>query len=137
MSSLLALGEQILARQPFNTLIGARLVELSAGVAKLHLEIRTHHLQQQGVVHGGVIGYLIDNCITFCGGTVLGSNVMTAEFKVNYIRSARSGLLVATASILGRSGRTAVCLCEVNALEGDETMLCAVGSGSIMSVSGA
>lgn len=39
--------------------------------------------------NGGVISYLVDSAITFAGGSVLGEHVVTAEYKVNYLKPAR------------------------------------------------
>jgi uncharacterized protein (TIGR00369 family) len=62
-------------------------------------------LQQNGFVHGGVLAYLADNCLTYAGGSVLGP-VLTSEFKINYLRPVtEAGRLVAVATVVG-SGRT-------------------------------
>ena len=44
--------------------------------------------QQNGFVHGGVLSYLADNALTFAGGTAMAVPVVTAEFKINYVRPA-------------------------------------------------
>ena len=49
----------------------------------------------------GVLAYLADNCLTYAAGSVLG-NVLTSEFKINYIRPARDAQrLVAVATVVG------------------------------------
>ncbi len=130
------LGRRILAHQPFSVYLGAELLSFEPGRATLALSVRKEFLQQHGFVHGGVISYLVDNAITFAGGSVLGENVLTLEYKVNYLRPARGERLVATAVVEGAGRRFAVCHCEVVSVEEGEEKLCAVGQGTIATVSG-
>ena len=131
MTELEELGRAVLERQPFSRHLGAELIEFKQGHAVLALEVRPEFLQQHGFVHGGIVSYLIDNAITFAGGSVLGERVVTVEFKVNYIRPARGQRLVATATVEGAGSRLAVCRCEVVALDGEKERRCAVGQGTI------
>jgi uncharacterized protein (TIGR00369 family) len=128
---LMALGQSVLARQAFSVHLGAELLAFEPGRAALALDVRPEFLQQNGFVHGGVLSYLVDNALTFAGGSVLGQNVVTAEFKINYVRPARGTRLVATATVESAGSRMAVCRCEVVAVNGDEEMRCAVGLGTI------
>lgn len=93
--------------------------------------MRGEFLQQHGAAHGGVISYLVDNALTFAGGSVLGEKVVTVEFKVNYIRPAKGERLIATATVEGSTQRTAVCRCEVVAIENGNETRCVVGQGTI------
>ncbi|MBA2732641.1 MAG: PaaI family thioesterase [Acidobacteria bacterium] len=131
MTELQTLGQTVLGSQPFSQHLGAELIEFEQGRAVIALEIRPEFLQQHGFVHGGVVSYLIDNAITFAGGSVLGERVVTVEFKVNYIRPARGQRLVATATVEGAGSRLAVCRCEVVAKDGEKERRCAVGQGTI------
>ena len=131
MTELEELGRNVLERQPFSQYLGAELIEFVQGRAVLALQVRPEFLQQHGFVHGGVLSYLIDNAITFAGGSVLGERVVTVEFKVNYVRPARGQQLIATATVEGAGSRLAVCRCEVMALDGKKERRCAVGQGTI------
>ncbi|HKR00282.1 MAG TPA: PaaI family thioesterase [Pyrinomonadaceae bacterium] len=131
MTELEQLGQVVLARQPFSRHLGAELVAFERGRAVLSLEVKPEFLQQHGFVHGGILSYLIDNAITFAGGSVLGENVVTVEFKVNYTRPARGQKLVATATVEGAGGRLAVCRCEVTAADEGQESVCAIGQGTI------
>lgn len=131
MTDLMQLGQSVLGRQPFSLLLGAELLEFEAGRAVLAISVRDELLQQHGFVHGGVVSYLIDNAITFAGGSVLGENVVTAEFKVNYLRPALGQRLVATAVVESTGRRLAVCRCEVVSFGSDGGVRCAVGLGTI------
>jgi len=131
MTDLMDFGQRILGRQPFSVYLGAELVSLEPGRAVLALNVREELLQQHGFVHGGVISYLVDNAITFAGGSVLGGNVVTAEYKVNYLRPARGRRLVATAVVESSGSKLAVCRCEVLSIEAEMETRCAVGLGTI------
>lgn len=133
----LQLGRAVLAAQPFSQLLGATLVHLAPGEAELHVPLRPAHLQQGGVAHGGVLGYAADNALSFAGGTRLGADVVTAEYKICLVRPATGRLLVARASTL-HAGRTqAVCRCDLFCLDASESrLLCATALGTIVRAGG-
>ncbi len=128
-------GRKILASQPFSVFLGAELTGLSAGAAELRIPIRPEFGQQHGFVHGGIVSYAADNALTFAGGSVLGTGVVTSEFKINYLRPARGELLVARATVVHHGKRQAVCRCEVYALENGNETPCAIAQGTIVRLS--
>jgi uncharacterized protein (TIGR00369 family) len=130
--SLLEIGRAVLALQPFSVHIGAELVTFEPGRAELSVTVQPHLRQQNGFVHGGIVSYLVDNALTFAGGSVLGPNVLTQEFKVSYLRPANGERLVARASVVSSSKRQAVCRCDVFAVNGEDEALCATSLGTIM-----
>lgn len=126
-------GQQVLVSQPFSRLLGTELCELSEGYAELSLRIREDFKQSYGFVHGGVVSYLADNCLTFAGATVLG-NCVTSEFKINYVMPSIGERLIAKSSVLAFSLRQAVCECKVYVARTDEPMLVAVAQGTIVRI---
>lgn len=131
MPNLLETARSILATQPFSVLLGTRINAFSEGVTELELPITATLMQQHGFVHGGVISYLADNALTFAGGSVLGTAVVTAEYKVNYLKPAQGDRLVARAKVLHIGKTQAVCRCDVLATEQDNEILCATSLGTI------
>lgn len=131
MTDLTALGRSVLQQQPFSRYLGTELVSLERGRAVLALTIRPEFRQQHGFVHGGVVSYLIDNAITFAGGSVLGERVVTVEYKVNYLRPAKGERLIATVTVESSGTRLAVCRCEVVSIDAGGETRCAVGQGTI------
>lgn len=127
-------GEQVLASQPFSVLLGTSLNALEPGKAELALDLRNEHLQQHGFAHGGVVSYLADNALTYAGGSVLG-DCLTLEFKVNYVRPAKGDRLIARAESLSKGKTTAVCRCDVFAVNDDGEKLCATALGTIQKIS--
>ncbi|HMA33917.1 MAG TPA: PaaI family thioesterase [Chloroflexia bacterium] len=131
-AEFLALGRQVLATQPFSVLLGARLEAFQPGRVTLALTLKPEHMQQHGMAHGGVVSYLADNALTFAGGSALGVEVITAEFKINYARPARGSALIARASVVATSGRQAVCRCDVWAVQEGGEVLVAAAQGTIV-----
>ena len=132
MDDFLAFGQRVLASQPFSALLRAQLTVFEPGLAELRIPIREEFKQQHGFVHGGVISYTADNVLTFAGGSVLGPAVVTAEYKINYLRPALGEWLVARATVVHAGKRQAVCRCEVYAVHANEEALCAVAQGTIV-----
>jgi uncharacterized protein (TIGR00369 family) len=128
---MLAAGRQVLAAQPFSTLVGAELTEFSAAGVELRIPLRHVLMQQHGFAHGGVVSYAADNALTFAGGAALGPAVVTSEFKINYVRPAKGERIVARASVVHAGRNQAVCRCEVFVFADGEEQLCAVAQGTI------
>ena len=131
----LAMGREVLAKQPFSVLLDAELVALSPGKVDLQLALRPEHLQQNGFAHGGIVSYLADNALTFAGGTAMPVSVLTSEFKINYVRPAVGERLIARASADAVSKTQAVCRCEVFAVKDGAEKLCALAQGTIVRLS--
>lgn len=130
-TDLLSYGRQVLANQPFSAMIGAQLDVFEPGSAQLSVPMSRNLLQQDGFVHGGVLAYLADNCLTYAGGSVLGK-VLTSEFKINYVRPAKNAdRLVAIATVVGSGKTQAVCRCDIFLELDGERKLCAAAQGTI------
>ena len=121
-----------MASQPFSVLLGAELLAFSEGNAELKIPIGPELKQQHGFVHGGVISYAADNALTYAGGSVLGTGVVTSEFKINYVRPATGEFIAARATVVHAGKNQAVCRCEVFVCSGGKESLCAVAQGTIV-----
>lgn len=133
MNDFLDKGRDVLLSQPFSCLLGAELTGLAEGNAELSLLVREELKQNYGFVHGGVLSYLADNCLTFAGATVLG-NCVTSEYKINYVKPAIGKKLVAKATVLSFGLRQAVCECKVYIVDDKENILVAVAQGTIAKI---
>src|SRR3954471_24370985 len=77
-----------LESQGFTKLIGAEVVAVEPRVVVMAVDRRPDLLQQAGLVHGGVIAYLVDNATTAAAATVINRGartVITAEYKINLV----------------------------------------------------
>ena len=111
--------------------LGAVLNTLSEGNAELLLQIKPEFKQNHGYVHGGVLSYLADNCLTFSAASVFG-NCVTSEFKINYVRPAIGEFLVARATVISFGKRQAVCECKIYSVENGIEKLVAFSVGTIV-----
>lgn len=107
--------------QNLMSLYGAKLSEVAPGRVTIDLVPDARLLQQAGHIHGGVLGALADSAGGFAALTLMpaGSDVVTIEYKINFMRAAR-GPLRALGEVI-RSGRTITvtrmtCTCEVDSV---------------------
>jgi uncharacterized protein (TIGR00369 family) len=127
--------DDILARQPFSQMLGARIVHAEVGRVDFRLDLRPELHQQHGFAHGGVIATLADNAISFAGGTVIG-DLVTVEFKLNYLRPGLGEALIARGTVVSHTRRQAVCRADVCALRDGAETLVAAAQGTLAAVQG-
>jgi uncharacterized protein (TIGR00369 family) len=120
--------------QPFTRLLGASLEQIDGDSVVLSLPLRDDLKQQNGFAHGGVLSYLADNALTIAGAMGLGRQVLTSEFKINYVRPAIGTILIARATVIYVGKRQAVCRCDVFARETGDEKLVATAQGTIAKV---
>ncbi|MGE0734648.1 MAG: PaaI family thioesterase [Alphaproteobacteria bacterium] len=133
--SLLQIGRAFLQQQAFSRLLGAELTVFEPGRAEIVVPVRDELKQQNGFVHGGVVAYLADNTLTYAGGSVLGTAVVTSEFKINYAKPAIGERLIARATVVHGGKRQAVCRCDIFVVAGGTESLCAAAQGTIVTLS--
>ena len=126
------LGERVLAAQPFSVLMGAELTHFAEGEVEIALPLRPEFTQHHGIVHGGVISFLADCALTFAGGSVLGPDVLTSEYKINYVQPGRGEKLAARGTVIAAGSRQAVCRCDLFAVRDGQEHLCATAQGTIV-----
>jgi len=95
--------------------IGGELIDLGDGYAQLAFEIRPHHTQHLGVVHGGAIATLADHCGWYAVISQLDKTFtsVTIELKINYLKPAIGEVLTAEAKVVNRTKRTAFTTIEI------------------------
>lgn len=120
--------------QPFTRLLGTRIAEISAGTLTLAIDNRQELSQQNGFIHGGVIGYLADNACAAVAGTMRPDGALgavTAEYKINILRPAVGDTAISRATII-RTGRSqSVTEARVSCITGTEEKLVAVALATI------
>jgi len=122
------------ARQGFLRAMGARIVALAAGRCVIELPFGEGVSQQHGFFHGGAIGTLADTAGGYAAMTLMPdrADVLTLEYKINFLRPASGDALVAEGEVL-RAGRSvSVTRVNVYAREGEGRILCAAVQQSIM-----
>ena len=97
-----------LENQGFTKLVGAEVVSVEPGVVVMAVNRRQEVLQQNGLFHGGVLAYLIDNATTAAAGTLIDRakrSVITAEYKINLVAPSTGDRLTCRAEVV-KGGRT-------------------------------
>lgn len=107
------------------------LTELKYGESFIEIEIKRKHLQPYGTVHGDVYSGLIDSAgwwavFTQVEGT---KNAFTAEMKLNYLASAKSGKFLAHGRCIKLGKKLG--LGEVT-IKNEESKLLAYGTVTVM-----
>lgn len=122
------------ARQGSLTGMGARVLALTAGRCALEMPFGNAVTQQHGFFHGGAVGALADSAGGYAAMTLVpdGTDVLTLEYKINFLRPASGETLVAEGMVL-RAGRTVtITRVDVHACDGERRTLCAAIQQSIM-----
>jgi uncharacterized protein (TIGR00369 family) len=118
-----------LARQGMMTHLGVRLLSATPGQVELALSYSDKLTQQQGGFHGGAIGALADIAGGYAALTVApeGMEVVTVEYKINFLNSFQGGEIRAIGKVLKAGRRVIVTSAEVVHIDADgKTSPCAV-----------
>jgi uncharacterized protein (TIGR00369 family) len=117
-------------RQGFLHVLGALIVRLEPGRCVIELPFGKGVSQQHGFFHGGAIGALADVAGGYAAMTMVdpGCDVLTLEYKINFLRPATGAMLTARGEVL-RAGRTVI-VTRVDVLD-VEGRLCAAMQQSI------
>ncbi len=124
-------------RQGLMRVLGARVVRVDAGLCVLSLPYSDKVTQQQGAFHGGAIGALADIAGGYAALTqaAAGMEVVSVEYKINFLAACQGGELRATGRVVKAGKRIIVTCAEVLhvADDGVETV-CAVLQQTVMPV---
>lgn len=126
-----------LLRQGLMQHLGTRLLSVAPGEVALALPYSERVTQQQGGFHGGAMGALADIAGGYAGLTVApeGMEVVTVEYKINFLNAFQGGELQATGKVVKAGKRSIVTTAEVThvAADGKRTP-CAVMQQTLMPV---
>jgi len=106
------------ARQRVMETIGARLVRVAPGEVDVELPFRDDLTQQDGFLHAGIVGTILDSAAGYAAFTLMpvGAGVLSIEFKVNLLAPALGERVIARGRVV-RAGRTiSVCTADAFAL---------------------
>ena len=116
---------------------GARLLRVEHGLCEVALPYTDRVTQQQGGFHGGAMGALADIAAGYAGLTVApaGMEVITVEYKINFLAAFQGGELRAVGRVLKGGKRLIITLAEVTHVAADGKVTdCAVMQQTLMPV---
>ena len=95
------------ARQPMMTTLGVELDTVDPGVVVLAFDHDDRLTQQHGMIHGGVVGTVLDSACGWAALTLMPTDraVLTVEYKLNLLRPAEGARFVGTGRLI-KAGRT-------------------------------
>ncbi|NYT76346.1 PaaI family thioesterase [Alcaligenaceae bacterium] len=116
--------------------LGAQLVLVEEGEVQIALPFSKGLSQQHGYVHAGAITSVVDSA---CGYAALsmaphGYEVVTAEFKINFMRPAMGDRFVAIGKVINAGKLLTVCAGEVHAYSGATVKVIAAMQATIVNV---
>ena len=94
--------------------MGTRLRHFEAGREEIELDLRPELTQHHGQAHGAVLGYLADTVSAWAAASVAG-DVVTAEYKINFLAAARGEVLWARGEVLKAGKRQVIVRADVYA----------------------
>jgi uncharacterized domain 1 len=136
MSSIRSRIEASFNAQGLMSTLGAELVHVEEGEVHILLPYETKLSQQHGFAHAGAITSVLDSACGYAALTKAPEDheVVTVEFKVNFVRPAVGQRFVAIGRVR-TSGRTlAVCTGEVSAYMENQPTVVAIMQATIMNV---
>jgi len=109
--------------------LGARLLRVESGLCEVSLPYSNRVTQQQGGFHGGAIGAVADIAGGYAALTVTPESmeVVTVEYKINFLNAFKDGELRALGQVVKSGKRMIITTAEVHHVGSDDKCtLCAV-----------
>lgn len=121
-------------RQGLMRTLNAELVSVEKGQVKITCEFSDGLTQQHGYFHASVTTGLVDSACGYAALTMLTDHVdvLTVEFKVNFLKPAKTNKLIAVGKVL-QSGKT-LTVCDGFVYDETETKCIAKMTATIISV---
>lgn len=111
---------RIFSSDPYLNYMNFRILEVREGYAKVEGKVKEHHLNFNGVCHGGYIFSLADVAFSFASNSH-NRKAFAVSISVEYIRGAEEGdTLIAIAEETGSAGRLG--FYDMKVFKNDETI---------------
>lgn len=118
--------------------LGAELIRVDPGEVRIALLPRPELSQQHGYIHAGALTSVLDSACGYAALTVApsGLDVLTVEFKINFVRPAVADRFVAIGRVTKAGKTLTVCQGEVIGEQGSRRETIAVMQATIINVPG-
>jgi len=124
------------AAQGLMSTLGAVLVSVQEGEVQIELPFSERLSQQHGYVHAGAITSVVDSACGYAALTKVSPDmdVVTAEFKVNFMRPALGERFLAIGKVQAAGKLLTVCTGEVRAFTGSDYKVIALMQATIATI---
>lgn len=114
--------------------LGAVLESVESGTATITCGFDEGLTQQHGLFHGGVVASLVDVACGYATLSVMPADreVLTVEFKIHFLKPARTERLIAVGQVV-QTGRT-LTVCEGSVFDATRTRVLARMTTTMMAV---
>jgi uncharacterized protein (TIGR00369 family) len=126
--------KQSFDKQGLMKTLGAQLIEVEKGKVKITCEFSEALSQQHGFFHAGVMTSIADSACGYAALTLmpLEKDVLSVEFKINFLKPAKTTKIIATGTVL-QSGKN-LTICEGYVFDETETKLLAKMTATLIAV---
>jgi len=124
------------AAQGLMATLGAEIVHVAQGEVHIALRPRPALSQQHGYAHAGALTSIVDSACGYAALTVApaGREVLTVEFKVNFMRPARADRFLAIGRVVKSGKSLTVCQGEVIGERGSQRDSIALMQATIFNI---
>ena len=121
-------------RQGLMRTLGAVLESVESGMVTITCGFDEGLTQQHGLFHGGVVASLVDVACGYAALSVMPADreVLTVEFKIHFLKPARTDRLIAVGQVV-QAGRT-LTVCEGSVFDATRTRVLARMTATMMAV---
>ncbi|NYT66722.1 PaaI family thioesterase [Alcaligenaceae bacterium] len=122
--------------QGLMTTLGATLSLVADGEVHIEVPYSPHISQQHGFMHGGAVGSILDSACGYAAmtKTPAGSEIVSVEFKINFVRPAIGDRFVAVGKVQTAGKLLLVSAGEVRAYTGNDYKIVALMQATMMNV---
>lgn len=126
--------KQSFDKQGIMKTLNAQLANVEKGQVKITCDFSKALTQQDDFFHAGVITTIVDSACGYAALTMMLENarVLTVEFKVNFMKPAKTDKLIAIGKVL-QAGRT-LTICEGYVYDSNEEKLIAKMTATMITV---
>ncbi|PKF72373.1 PaaI family thioesterase [Chryseobacterium sp. PMSZPI] len=121
-------------RQGLMKTLGAELLNVEKGQVKISCQFSEKLTQQHGFFHAGVATSIVDSACGYAALTLMPENaeVLSVEFKINFMKPAKTDKLIAIGKVL-QSGKT-LTVCEGYVYDSSEEKLLSKMTATMISI---
>jgi uncharacterized protein (TIGR00369 family) len=125
-------AESILQSAPFHEFLGLSFADYEEGRVIVECPFREELLvnEEREIVHGGVLGSLLDVAGHYAVLSSVEARVPTVDFRTDYLRPGREGPLTVEAEVDRVGGNVAVATAEIRQEQRGEVKSVALGRGT-------
>ena len=98
---------------------------VKGGFFESKVKIETHHRQQDGFIHAGVMATMADHTAGYAAFTTVSEEyqILTIEFKINFLRPAHGDVLVCRSRVIREGKQIIIAESEISDVaDGSETL---------------